>query len=116
MGALEVETQVRLLNRKRRGAVSSGWIIISVLSGVVSYVFLYMAYLFIFPAWITTADTTVANYGEQCLKLSTCVLQQLVTTLTTELNISFVLIAVSIFIFMLFAGFRTEPSSSGYYS
>lgn len=99
--------------------VTTGWVIISALSGVISYAFLYMAYVFLLPIYVK-----VGNQAEQFAASSQNItptqltnIQTLFGNLTLSVNAAFVLIAVAIFLFMLFSAFRETPTSwSGGYN
>ena len=77
------------------------------ISGVVSWVVLYVLYAILFPPFVSIQNTIVGTFGVQYPAL-----QAMATNLTSLANAAFVLIAIGVFIFMLVAGYLSEPLSS----
>ena len=84
---------------------TTAWILVSIVSGIVAYVGLYMAYVFLIPPWIIFAlQMTQVRPGDSTLNT-------ILGNLTNNINAAFVIIAVGIFFFMLISGYKDEPTS-----
>ena len=93
----------------KRRAITTAYIILSVASGVISWALLYGLYIWLFPAYVSTANDILGQFGSTYPSLNT-----FVGNLTSDVNAAFVLIGIGVFFFMVVAGFLYEPTSTAY--
>ena len=92
----------------KRRAITTAWIILSLMSGIITWVILYLLYIYLFPGYVATANSITSLFGGQYPALNS-----FVGNLTSNVNGAFILIGVGVFFFMLVAPYLFEPVSSG---
>jgi hypothetical protein len=87
---------------------TTAWIILSVISGIISWVVLYGLYIVLFAPFVMVENTILGNFGTTYPVLNT-----FVANITSGANAAFVIIGIGVFFFMMVAPFLFEPTSIG---
>ncbi len=96
-----------VLLRKRR-AITSAWIIVSLVSAIITWAIMYLVYVAVFPGYVLTANSILGQFGAQYPQLNA-----LVGNLTSQINAVFIIVSIGVFFFMLLAPYLFEPLSGG---
>jgi hypothetical protein len=90
-------------------------ILFGMLGIVISFVIIYLGFLFMFPAWFNFANTLsntcplLPGPANMCLSLLS-----LLTNLGTQIGAAFILVGFFLFVGMFIIVFRTEPTEPEY--
>jgi hypothetical protein len=94
---------------KSRRGLTTAYIILSLISSIVTWVILYVVYIFVFgPALVIPANTILGDFGSKYPQMNL-----IVANVVSQTNAAFVLIAIGVFFFMLVAPYIFEPISGG---
>lgn len=91
----------------QRRAITSAWIIVSLLSGILTFFIMYSLYIFLMPVYVVPVNQILSEFGASITQLN-----NYAGNINEDINADFIIIPVGVFFFMLVAPYIQEALSS----